>query len=155
MTASYRPLLRTAGEGEHNAAFGLPRTFIVRAEDSAGALSVWIEVVPHMAGPPLHVHRREHKVLEVLEGTLLVQCGDVRAELAAGAFVLVPPGTPHAFRNPHAAPARMVVTLTPGGGEEFFREVQAQGLLAPHDMSAVAALGARYGIEFVGPPLRA
>lgn len=41
--------------------------------------------------------------------------------------------------------------LTPGGLEEFFVEAAARELRLPDQMTEVAELAARYGIEFRGP----
>jgi mannose-6-phosphate isomerase-like protein (cupin superfamily) len=145
--------LRLPGTGEANTAFGLPREFYITAEDSGGALSMWIENVPPGAGPPLHLHRREHEVFHVLAGRVLFACGEDRSEVAPGGIVMIPPGVPHAFFNTGTEPCRLMVTITPGGLEGLFREVQAAALAPPGDMAAIEAVAAHYHLEFVGPPL--
>jgi mannose-6-phosphate isomerase-like protein (cupin superfamily) len=145
--------LRMPGTGEPNTAFGLPREFYITAEDSGGALSMWVEHVPPGAGPPMHVHHREHEVFHVLAGKVLFACGEDRAEIAPGGVVMIPPGTPHTFFNVGTEPGRLMVTIAPGGLEGMFREVQAAALTPPGDMAAIESIAARYNLEFVGPPI--
>lgn len=146
-------VVRRAGEGEANDAFALPRVFKVTAEQSDGALAVWEEEVPPGAGPPLHVHHREQELFVVIDGRVRFRHEDEIVELGAGGVVLIPKGARHTFKNVGDGVARVMVTLTPGGGEGFFKEVMAAGLKAPDDMERIVEIGARYGLEFVGPPL--
>ena len=147
------PLIRHAGEGVHNEAFALPRTFKVLPEDVDGAFSVWEESVPEGVGPPLHVHRGQHELFAVLEGRLRFRCGDESGEIGAGGTVLIPPDTPHAFRGLAAEGSRCLITLTPGGGANFFLEVEREGLNPGEHMPRIVEIGLRHGLEFVGPPL--
>ena len=140
-----------ADEGLPNAAFALPRVFKVLGTDSDGAFATWAETVPPGAGPPLHVHRREHEQFVVLSGKLTFQCDGQRGEVGPGGVVLVPAGSPHTFRNFGTDPAVTMVTLTPGGGEGFFLETAD---LSPEtDMERILAIADRFGMDFVGPPL--
>ena len=148
-----KAVLRPAGSGESNRAFGLPRRFAIQASDSDGALSVFAEEVPPRAGPPLHVHQREHETFVVLEGRVRFHCDGDEEILGPGGIVMIPPGAHHTFKNVGAETARVVVTFTPGGGEGFFKAVEAEGLEPPADMARIAEIGAEYGLEFVGPPL--
>jgi hypothetical protein len=45
------------------------------------------------------------------------------------------------------------VTISPGGLEGMFREVQAAASSPPGDTAAIAAIAARCDLEFVGPPI--
>jgi len=147
-------VLRRADQGRINGAFGLPRCFKVTAEESGGSMTVWSEDVPVGGGPPLHVHHREHELFYVVSGRLLYQCAETRAEAAAGAVVMIPPAAPHTFLNIGDSTASMIVTMTPGGIEGMFEEVEAEGLVAgPATMPRIAEIAARYNLSFVGPPL--
>ena len=46
----------------------------------------------------------------------------------------------------------LLITMTPGGAEGFFIEVEEQGLHPSRDMPRIVEIAARYGLEFVGPP---
>lgn len=147
-------VLRQSDQGRINNAFGLPRIFKVTAAESAGAMTVWSEDVPVGKGPPLHVHGRERELFYVVAGRLLYQCGETRAEVGPCAVVLIPPGAPHAFINIGDQTASMIVTMTPGGIEGMFDEVEAEGLApGPEGMPRIAEIAARYNVTFVGPPL--
>ncbi|MDO9707035.1 cupin domain-containing protein [Paracraurococcus lichenis] len=145
----FAPILRAPGEGLRNLAFG-ERLIRIRAAETAGRFALWEEPVPPGWGPPLHVHTREDEFFQVLAGTLRFRCGDRVWEGGAGSTALLPRGVPHAFRNIGAEAAQILVGVTPGGFEEFFVEVAAAGVSDP---AAAAAIGAKYGLDFLGPPL--
>lgn len=148
------PLLhRDAPEGEQNRAFDLPRVFKVESPDSDGRLSMFLETVPPGAGPPLHVHEREHETFHVLEGTLRFHSEGVDHEVETGGTIVVPPGTPHAFKNEGESDARTLILMTPGGFEGFFRAVEEEGLHPATGMERITEIAAEYGLRFVGPPL--
>lgn len=144
--------LRTPHRPADDQAFGLKRWFLVASEDTGGSLSTWIEEVPAGAGPPLHVHHREPEVFTVLSGRLTFALGDERLSAGPEETVVIPRGTPHTFKNEGAEPARALITLSPGGGEQFFRDVSAEGL-GPDQMERIVEIAESYGLEFVGPPL--
>jgi mannose-6-phosphate isomerase-like protein (cupin superfamily) len=62
-----------------------------------------------------HVHEEEDDAFYILEGEMIftVEGRDVAAP--PGTFVLVAPGTEHAFRNKGATPVRMLNIHAPGG----------------------------------------
>lgn len=97
----------------------------------------------------------------MLEGTYEFMVGDSVTEGRPGAFVFVPRGTPHAFRNVGTTPARMVIVNTPGGFHEgFFLDAGARVSgqapvfppLTPPDVPKLLADAARWGIEILPPP---
>lgn len=143
---------RSPTESPDNRAFGLSRWFHVASEETGGAFSAWIEEVAPGSGPPLHVHTRESEVFTVLEGSLLFQLEEEQLTAHAGETVVIPRGARHTFHNAGDAPARALIALTPGGGEQFFRDVDAEGL-GPADMARIEQIAAEYGLQFVGPPI--
>lgn len=68
---------------------------------------------PPMYIAPLHVHHEDDEAWYVVEGTLTVRVGDQDVEVPTGGAVLVPRGTPHTYWNPHPAPTRYVLIMTP------------------------------------------
>lgn len=142
-----------AGGGLGNAAFDLPRRILVTGAASGGAFTVFEEDVPEGFGPPLHVHRAETEFFRVLEGRVRFHCEGREFEAGPGDTVLIPAGARHAFKGLGPGPARTLVVLTPGGFDRFFVEVEAAGLRAPADMTAILEVAGRHGIDFVGPPL--
>jgi mannose-6-phosphate isomerase-like protein (cupin superfamily) len=61
----------------------------------------------------------------VLDGTLTVQVEDELLEAPPGSFLCVPPGTRHTFANRCDDPVRFLNFNTPGGFEEYMRELAA------------------------------
>jgi quercetin dioxygenase-like cupin family protein len=111
--------------------------------------------VGYLTGPPLHVHAEQHDSFYVLDGVLTVQIGDELVDLMPGDFASVPPGVPHTFDNTRKdQPAVKVCNLmTPGGLDEFLDTANTQG--AWRDPAQLAALGAKHGSTFIGPPIAA
>ncbi len=64
----------------------------------------------------------------VLEGTLAYQAGDQLHELAAGSFIYLPQGVPHAFRITGTTPVRFLGLIAPAGLMRLYDEV---GMPAP------------------------
>lgn len=115
-----------------------------------------------------HVHRDGEEMFFVLEGELDILCfepldrtignwhqwqdrsGRVYLRGAPGAFMYVPPGTPHAFANPTRDPVRIFFqSSVQGGHENYFAELgellrESQGKPGP---SAVRDLEVRYGTD--------
>lgn len=147
-----KPVVTPPGGGAPNVAFGLPRRFLVESEAVGGAFCVFQEDVPPGIGPPLHIHKVEHEIFYVLKGLIRFRCEDETLELGAGGSIVIPPGARHAFRNIGDEAATIVVNLTPGGSDGFFRDVERLGL-GPGDTAAIDELAARYNLEFVGPPI--
>lgn len=141
-----------AGGGEANTAFGLPRRILVPSAAVGGAYCAFEEMVPPGAGPPLHIHRREQEFFFVRAGVVRFRCEDATLELGPGGALSIPAGARHAFRNVGGHEARLLVTVTPGGLDGFFREIERRGL-GPDDMAAVMEIAARHNLEFVGPPI--
>ena len=137
-----------AGAGER-ADFGTMRNrFVVRGDQTAGALAVVEhELAPRTLGAPMHVHEREDEISFVLAGRLGVQIGDDVLEAGPGDTVFKPRGVPHAFWNAGDEPLRLLEHITPAGFEQYFAELAP--LLdgdGPPDFAALAALQARYAL---------
>lgn len=145
-------VVRAPGEGEPNSAF-LRRIYKIRGKDSDGSVAVFEEEVPAGLGPPLHIHEREEEVFRVLEGRFRFVAGEGDMTVGAGTTLMIPRGLPHTFKNTGEAAGRLLIVLTPPYSDGFFDEVEAKGLTPPEDMDAIADIGRRYGLTFVGPPL--
>jgi quercetin dioxygenase-like cupin family protein len=153
MTDDQRPIVLERGEGSTiQGPAGGPLTFKVRAAETAGSLTAFENVVAPGDGPPLHTHAREGESWYVLEGLLRFKLGGEMRSVTTGAFVFVPPGTPHCFQNIGDAPARILVLFSPAGMEAFFDRF-AELPLGPVDPGVFAELGREVGMEVLGPPL--
>jgi Cupin domain len=58
----------------------------------------------------------------VIEGRLTVKINDKVSDYPAGSYVLIPRGTSHAQGNRGTVPARILLTMTPGGFERSFKD---------------------------------
>ncbi|HEX6586478.1 MAG TPA: cupin domain-containing protein [Solirubrobacterales bacterium] len=87
-------------EGERSRSpLGGDLRFIVRGEQSNGALAAIEAVAPPGEGPPLHVHNREDETVYILEGEFRWKLGDDLSTTSAGSFVFIPRGLPHGWQN--------------------------------------------------------
>ena len=75
----------------------------------------WTDPGTHPGRPisGLHLHRSDDEAWIVLEGRLGFCVGDEKREVAAGDWLLVRRGTPHAYWNPAPQPARYLLVMTP------------------------------------------
>ena len=97
----------------------------IKADSSmtGGAYAVFEDLVLPGQGMRLHVHTREDETLYVLEGELQVVLGDQTYSARVGDFAHMARGTPHRFQNISDKPARMFMSYSPGGFEQFFLDV--------------------------------
>jgi len=121
--------------------------------DTEGACSVMEDVTQPNEGPPLHVHHREDEGFYILEGDYVFEIDGRRQEAHAGDFLWAPRRIPHCFQNVGSKPGRILLTVEPAGLENFFAELAA--IEGPPDPAAVAPIFEKYGLELLGPPLRA
>lgn len=130
---------------------GEKMTILLSAQDTGGAFGLFIDEVPPGAGPPLHIHHNEDETFYILEGELGMQVNGQKFTASPGTAVFLPKGMPHTFHNAGMQTARALVTVTPGGLEGFFPEVEPLVTQAEPDMAAILALAANYGIEALPP----
>lgn len=139
------------GDGERvRSAIGGDVRFVVRGEDSGGALTALDIRVPPGEGPPLHRHTREDETVYVTDGEFRWKLGDELRSTGPGSFVFIPRNLPHCFQNVGDSQGRMLITFAPAGMEEFF---DALADLTEFDLEAWRAAGAERGMELLGPPL--
>ncbi len=60
-----------------------------------------------------------------------------------GAFAVIPRRVPHGFKNIGNDQARFLVTITPGGFEKFFEEVDSL------DLEKIPSIAKKYGLELL------
>jgi mannose-6-phosphate isomerase-like protein (cupin superfamily) len=101
---------------------------------------------PRALAAPLHRHSREDEYSFVLEGRMGALLGDDVAYAEAGDLVFKPRDQWHTFWNAGDEPCRVLEIISPGGFEGYFEELL--DLQGPPEPEWVAALGARYGLEF-------
>lgn len=80
---------------------------------------------PGVTGPPQHVHHAHDETFYVVDGTYEFTLGPDRTVLSRGAFLFVPRGTPHTFRNAGSDVGCIVGTFNPARFANYFRELAA------------------------------
>ena len=135
-------------------------TFKATGAQTAGAYLLLEELARRGKVTPLHTHPVEAETFYVLEGEVLMHLDGEERTVAAGGFVWVPPGLPHAYLVTSES-ARTLLLITPGTGamERFFRdagEPAADRVLPPRgplDIERIGAAAARTGaVTILGPP---
>ena len=129
----------------------LGTTYTVAVSAPGASLGAFESVVPAGEGPPLHVHHGEDEAIHVIDGEADFWLDGRTLRLRSGQGVFLPRSVPHCFRVAGARPARFLGMVTPGGFEGFFAAAAAAGV-GPHDPAALAAFGAGWRVEFLGPP---
>ena len=134
----------------------------VSADEGRNGLSLLESLASQGDSPPLHVHTRDDELFHVLSGELLLEVGGEELVLAEGETALAPAGVAHTYRV-ESAEARWLVVTVGGEFERFVRELSrpadADGLPprsgppTAEQAEHLAAVGAKHGIEIVGPPL--
>jgi mannose-6-phosphate isomerase-like protein (cupin superfamily) len=132
--------------------FGLEIVGKVMSDQTNGAYSVVISTTPPEAGPPLHIHQHEDELFYILKGTYEFRCGDEIITANEGDLVHLPAQVPHNFRNIGTEPGMTMNTMTPGGFEQFFVEIDRLPKEKPLDQEQVATIAARYGLRFLPNP---
>ncbi len=124
---------------------------IVRAEstDTNGICAVLEMHHPPNFGPPLHVHTHEDEGFLVTQGIYRFTVGEVERTLQAGEFIMAPRTVPHSFRCAGPEQGRMLVYLTPAGGEAYFEEMSRIAMDDPERRSKCQLLDRKYGIKIL------
>ena len=155
--ASASPSVLRSGES----ITGAPLEFIGKSvwikhseENAPGSLCILEDSSPPHHGPPLHRHPFE-EFWYILKGEFLFEVGGKRCTARPGDFVHAPANVPHAFQNALNEESKLLMIARPGGIHTYFEELAAEMVNDPEDIAALNAVGAKYGIEVVGPPLGA
>lgn len=134
-------------------AIGLEMRVVLAAVPAGGGTMIETTNAPGH-GPPLHRHR-ETEIFYVLEGRYLFDVDGQRFHAETGDVVTAPGGVAHAFVNVGDRPARQLVHILPAlDAIGFFTGLEGAMKEVNRDQ-ALATFGAKWGVEFLGPPLAA
>ena len=116
----------------------------IDSADSNGRLSVVHHpIAPRSLVAPLHRHHREDEYSYVLTGKMGALLGDEVVTAGPGTWVFKPRGQWHTFWNAGDTPCEIIEVISPGGFEDFFRELtEAWG-----HKERFEALAARYELD--------
>ena len=135
-------------------------TFLVNSEQTGGAFSMTDYLSKPGNEPPAHVHDREDEFFYVLEGRIDAYVGKEVFSAGQNEGVYFPKFIPHTFTilTPQL---RMLIWMSPGGFEGYFRDMSepAHSLGLPEhavnygevDMDHALRAGKERGISFLSP----
>jgi len=147
------------GDGEAYWLLGMLETVKISGADTDGAYGLLEIVVAPGAGSPWHVHPEEDEWFYVLAGSFTFHVGEAELNLDSGGFAFGPKGIPHTFiAGPEGGKA--LVGFAPFQFEGFLHEVGSpapERVLpppppSPPDVAKLIEIGARNGLEILGPP---
>jgi len=139
-TDQQRVIHRPAGTAPATWAMGSLFERLARPGETGG-LDLALVTRPPGIATPLHRHTREAEAFFLLDGTMTYRAGEETFRLAAGDFLYLPAGIPHAFRVTGSVPVREHRLPGPDGQSPDI-EIPKWNVVGP-----------RYGLEVVGPPL--
>ncbi|GMV25969.1 MAG: hypothetical protein AMXMBFR58_20000 [Phycisphaerae bacterium] len=144
----------TKDGGDLIAIVGDRARILADASHTGGQCTVFEAITEPGVGPPLHSHEREDEYFYVAEGTVKFVIDGRTFVGGPGSFVLAPRGSVHTFVNAGTTPSRMLISVTPSGLEQPFRENAALFKQNPKaGPDEIAGIFGRYGVKFHGPPL--
>ncbi|MCH2175176.1 MAG: cupin domain-containing protein [Lentisphaeria bacterium] len=129
--------------------FGVKIVEKISSEQTSGQYSVIETTTPAGGGPPLHLHLNEDELFYVVEGKYKFYCGDQVIKAETGSFVFLPKGTPHRFENIGKAKGITINTITPGGFEKFFAEINQLAKVQQRDRKKIAQIATKYKLSFI------
>lgn len=138
---------------------------IATQTSSNGQYAIFEESVPPLGGPPPHKHMDE-EVFYILEGEFEFVLNDLASPFKAlpGSVIHVPSNALHTFKNVGNKMGKMIVIVTPGQLEQYFKKVGTplQELtkipnlnvvpdITKLDVAAAFKYAPDYGVEFLIP----
>ena len=118
--------------------------------------------LPVGAAPPLHVHDNLDDTWYILEGQMVVRCGDDELVVGAGQWVSMPRGVPHTFLVVGESEARILLVHDNASFRDLIRElgIPAGNQIVPTQpifpsMEELARVAGAHDLRPIGPPLSA
>ncbi len=150
-------------ENEEGMAWWFLDTLVVEHRAAPDMDTVVFEMtLPVGSSPPLHVHDHLDDTWYILEGRMVVRCGDDELVVGAGHWVSMPRGVPHTFRVVGDQPAQILLVHDNGSFRAFVREVStpATARVVPSQpafppVDELVRIAASHDLRMVGPPMSA
>lgn len=125
----------------------------VSSASTSNSVSIFEYTCPKDWGVGRHLHVSADEIIELRAGRLAVWLPDATAVLHPGDTVVLPHGVPHAWTSCGDTAPQMIVTVTRGDLESFFRKM-ALLQLRPDDMDEIIKEAEQIGgMKVAGPPL--
>ncbi|MGH9079308.1 MAG: cupin domain-containing protein [Acidimicrobiales bacterium] len=150
-------------ETEQSVAWWFLDTLVVEHRSAPGMRTVVLEMtLPVGSAPPLHVHAELDDTWYILDGQMVVRCGDNELVVGAGHWVSMPRGVPHTFRVVGDHEARILLVHDNATFRDLIRElgVPAEVNVVPAKpafppMDELARVASANDLTPIGPPLSA
>ncbi|MFF3641563.1 cupin domain-containing protein [Streptomyces sp. NPDC002564] len=132
VNASFRP----ADTPPEISSPGGSTSYLATHESTGGEFGLYkAELGPRSAGAKTHFHRAMSESFYILSGELELYDGEKWVTGREGAFLYVPVGGLHAFRNVTDEPMSMLMLFSPGAPrEEYFEQVAEVAQRGPAEL---------------------
>lgn len=132
---------------------------LVTGKESNNVFFQFEAIVPEGGGPPPHIHSREDETIYVVSGNVEFYLGDKKHLAKAGDFVYISRGTVHNFKNVSKETAKLLLTFSPSGMDDYFAEVftEVKDKNAPTPpitdelIRKLTEVAPKYGMTFLQP----
>jgi mannose-6-phosphate isomerase-like protein (cupin superfamily) len=148
-------------DSEQSPAWWFLDTLVIEHRSAPEMDTVVLEMtLPVGSSPPLHVHDNLDDTWYVLDGQMVVRCGEEALLVGAGHWVSMPRGVPHTFRVVGEREARILLVHDNASFRDFIRDlgspaaarvVPAQPQFPP--MDELARIAASHDLRPMGPPM--
>jgi quercetin dioxygenase-like cupin family protein len=146
---------------EHAQAWWFLDTLVVEHRCAPGMETVVLEMtLPVGSSAPLHVHDDLDDTWYILDGEMVVRCGDDTHVVGAGHWVSMPRGVPHTFRVVGDRAARILLVHDNTSFRDLIRDlgvpagarvVPTQPVFPP--MEELARVASSRDLTPIGPPM--
>ena len=147
------------GEGDSVALPGFGAVFKLSSRNNNGEVSIVEHPFAVGALTAAHRHTREDEHSIVLAGEIGFRSDDSEVVLSPGGYITKPRGQMHAMWNAGTEPGRIIEVITPGGFENYFRELgelllehadDPTGQIL-HELPEFGELADKYGLTYGDP----
>lgn len=150
-------------ENEQTEAWWFLDTLVVEHRRAPDMGTVVLEMtLPVGSAPPLHVHDDLDDTWYILDGQMVVRCGDDTLVVGSGHWVSMPRGVPHTFRVVGERQARILLVHDNASFRDFIRDVgtPAPAHVVPTEptflpVDELARIAASHDLRPIGPPMSA
>lgn len=125
---------------------GHPMVFLVTGEHTKHT-SMFDWTIPAGFATGLHIHRVQEETFYMLEGECEWWIDEKVIRATPGTYLFIPPGVAHNITNVSEKPARMLMTVSPPGHEQYFEELAKLAAQGAPNPKALAELRDRYDTD--------
>ncbi|MDF5710086.1 MAG: cupin domain-containing protein [Nostoc sp. S4] len=157
MTVNIKASLVQPGKGSAYLVLGDLYTILAEGKDTNGEYGLVEALMQPQSAAPLHNHDDADEAHYILEGEIEYQLDEQTIVATPGTFLNFPKGQYHSYKNIGAKPAKLLMWVTPAGGELFFAEAGHRinlplneeersllGVVNPADFEKVLVIASKY-----------